>query len=104
MLSKEEIEKARRYFEDEIHYEKTTYNCVNHYRQTIIDNHIILYKYIEQLETREQKLIEKLEERRKANQEEYDETLYNAHIEETNELKGKLLEDNYILKILKGEN
>ena len=46
MLSKEEIEKAKRYFEDELHYEKTTYNCVNHYRQTIIDNHIVLYKYI----------------------------------------------------------
>ena len=61
MLSKKEIEKAKRYFEDELHYEKTTYNCVNHYRQTIIDNHIVLYKYIQQLESDKQKLIEILE-------------------------------------------
>lgn len=66
MLSKEEIKKAKRYFEDELHYEKTTYNCVNHYRQTIIDNHIVLYKYINQLESDKQKLIELLE---KANEE-----------------------------------
>lgn len=59
-MNKEEIEKAKRYFEDELHYEKTTYNCVNHYRQTIIDNHIVLYKYIQQLESDKQKLIEKL--------------------------------------------
>ena len=62
-----------------------------------------MLKHTEQLESDKQKLIEWLEERRKANQEDYDETLYNAHIEETNELKGKILEDNYILKILKGE-
>lgn len=75
MLSEEEIEKAKRYFEDELHSEKITYNCVNHYRQTIIDNHIVLYKYIKQLESdnyeanniineyieERQKLIEKLE-------------------------------------------
>ena len=61
MLSKEEIEKAKRYFEDELHCEKRTYNCVNHYRQIIIDNHIVLYKYIQQLESNKQKLIEKLE-------------------------------------------
>lgn len=62
MINKEEIEKAKRCFEDELHFEKITYNCVNHYRQIIIDNHIVLYKYIQQLESREQKLIEKLEE------------------------------------------
>lgn len=62
MLNKEEIEKAKRYFEDELNSEKITYNCVNHYRQIIIDNHIVLYKYIQQLELKNQKLIEKLEE------------------------------------------
>ena len=62
MLSEEEIEKEKRYFEDELHCEKRTYNCVNHYRQIIIDNHIVLYKYIKQLESDKQKLIEKIEE------------------------------------------
>ena len=100
MLSKEEIEKAKRYFEDEIHCEKTTYNCVNHYRQTIIDNHIILYKYIKQLETREQKLIEKLEE----DIEEYRKCMDKTDIKLNKIHYMKRIEyAKEILKILKGE-
>lgn len=94
MLSKEEIEKAKRYFEDELHYEKITYNCVNHYRQRIIDNHIVLYKYIQQLESDKQKLIEKLEKVKQKD-------------EEWNALNGELAVWTFaqeILSILKGEN
>lgn len=110
MLSKEEIEKAKRYFEDEIHYEKTTYNCVNHYRQTIIDNHIILYKYIKQLETREQKLIEVLEERITTKNitgemTKTEKILYGDIIQNVKEQIVKIVNEyrKEILKILKGE-
>ena len=93
MLSKEEIEKAKRYFEDELHSEKITYNYVNHYRQIIIDNHIVLYKYIQQLESDKQKLIEKLEEA-------IDFTKTSKDL--TSKAKIEVLEN--VLKILKGEN
>ena len=93
MLSKEEIEKAKRYFEDELHSEKMTYNCVNHYRQIIIDNHIVLYKYIKQLESDKQKLIEKLEKT-------IDFTKTSKDL--TSKAKIEVLEN--VLKILKGEN
>lgn len=90
MLSKEEIEKAKRYFEDELHYEKTTYNCVNHYRQRIIDNHIVLYKYIQQLESDKQKLIEKLEEDKETlKKENADGTLQDYVIRLLENLKGE---------------
>ena len=102
MLSKEEIEKAKRYFEDELHSEKMTYNCVNHYRQIIIDNHIVLYKYIKQLESDKQKLIEKLEE---------DKRIFGNYEERKQMAKDKLYENDgkwfycqEILSILKGEN
>ena len=101
MLSKEEIEKAKRYFEDEIHYEKTTYNCVNHYRQTIIDNHIILYKYIEQLESDKQKLIEKLEEEIKEEREIMKPLEHKSMAFHYANGRETLAQD--ILKILKGE-
>lgn len=94
MLSKEEIEKAKRYFEDELHSEKITYNCVNHYRQIIIDNHIVLYKYIKQLESDKQMLIEKLEKVKQKD-------------EEWNALNGELAVWTFaqeILSILKGES
>lgn len=110
MLSKEEIEKAKRYFEDEIHYEKTTYNCVNHYRQTIIDNHIILYKYIEQLESDKQKLIEVLEERITTKNitgemTKTEKILYGDIIQNVKEQIVKIVNEyrKEILKILKGE-
>ena len=113
MLSKEEIEKAKRYFEDEIHYEKTTYNCVNHYRQTIIDNHIILYKYIKQLESDKQKLIEELEEEVTTNDIDIEVTdgnvnkwLYKSTIKTIKEKSASLINQyrKEILKIAKGEN
>lgn len=93
MLSKKEIEKAKRYFEDELHYEKTTYNCVNHYRQTIIDNHIVLYKYIQQLESDKQKLIEKLEKIK-----------YDLEFDRRQNNYSYLYDIKEILSILKGEN
>ena len=100
MLSKEEIEKAKRYFEDELHYEKITYNCVNHYRQRIIDNHIVLYKYIQHLESDKQKLIEKLEERIKEYKEKSGGNTY--HIQSM--INAEIRELEWILSILKGEN
>ena len=93
MLSKKEIETAKRYFEDELHYEKTTYNCVNHYRQTIIDNHIVLYKYIQQLESDKQKLIEKLEKIK-----------YDLEFDRRQNNYSYLYDIKEILSILKGEN
>ena len=104
MLSKKEIEKAKRYFEDELHYEKTTYNCVNHYRQTIIDNHIVLYKYINQLESDKQKLIEKLEKKIRY-YEENDEILAtsNDNYSDGTVIKKFIDEFREILSILKGE-
>ena len=108
MLSKEEIEKAKRYFEDELHSEKITYNCVNNYRQTIIDNHIVLYKYIQQLESDKQKLIEKLEEESK--QLEHDiltmsiDTGNNYSLKSICEAKGMKQQNDRILSILKGES
>lgn len=77
---------------------KTTYNCVNHYRQTIIDNHIVLYKYINQLESDKQKLIEKLV---KDKVELTEELKYNATKRESR-IQLKLV-DKY-LEIVKGEN
>ena len=115
MLSKEEIETAKRYFEDELHSEKITYNCVNHYRQIIIDNHIVLYKYIEQLELDKQKLIDILE---KENEEDTDtvkyyekqrritdsnfyKRCYQAQIHKANAMREVR---KHVLEILKGEN
>ena len=103
MLSKEEIEKAKRYFEDELHSEKITYNCVNHYRQIIIDNHIVLYKYIQQLESDKQKLIEKLE---KDIENDYyiEEIIGNGYISTGSKKYQVKKYAQEILSIVKGEN
>ena len=60
-------------------------------------------KQIEQLESDKQKLIEKLEERRKLNNDTYGQAIDNCHIEDMYEYSGMVREDDYLLKILRGE-
>lgn len=63
MSSKEEIEKEKQSFKEEIDNEIKVYSLVNDYTQNKTDNHRIIFQYIDELETKEQKLIEKLEDK-----------------------------------------
>lgn len=57
----------------------------------------------EELEAKEQKLIEKLEERKKKNNNRYGQSIDDDEFPEMYEYSGQVQEDDYILKILKGE-
>ena len=61
-------------------------------------------KQIEQLESDKQKLIEKLEKRRKQNNDRYGIAIDNDEFPEMYEYSGQVEEDDHILKILKGEH
>ncbi len=92
MLSKEEIEKIKRGLTEELGRTITANECglsTNDFLESIEILESAL-KYIEKLETREQKLIEKLEEYKKALKQDG--------------IYGYDIEINEILKILKGEN
>ena len=92
MLSKEEIEKIKRGLTEELGRTITANECglsTNDFLESIEILESAL-KYIEKLETREQKLIEKLEEYKKALKQDG--------------INGYDIEINEILKILKGEN
>lgn len=115
MLSKEEIEKAKEYFEYQIELahkeiekhkndEFKGYGTLEDIAKLKYCNFKIISNYIEQLETREQKLIEKSEEDIKKNNEfEFMplqiEKAYNNYYK-----LGKIDEAQELLKILKGEN
>lgn len=86
MLSKEEIERKLEQTEDD----ETTIN--------------LLYLKIDLLESDKQKLIEKLEKRRKQNNNRYGQAIDNDEFPEMYEYDGQVQEDDYILSILKGEN
>lgn len=93
MLSKEEIEKAKQSFKEETDNEIKVYSLVNDYTQSKTDNHKIILEYIEELETKEQKLIEKLEEAI---------DFAKTGTDLISKAKVECLEN--VLKILKGEN
>lgn len=118
MLSKEEIENMKRYFneciiKDTVYEEDLTLNFIE-----------VAKKYIEELETREQKLIEKLEDRIKSVEKCYQDLIKSYYDEKLNIIntssmskkekaefinkKNCLLVQKHcyeeILEILKGEN
>lgn len=97
MLSKEEIEFNL----------KVTSNVMLNFEDELCDKMQERIKeikeYINQLETDKQKLIEKLKERRKQNNNRYGQAIDNDDFEEMYEYSGQVHEDDYILKILKGE-
>lgn len=115
MSSKKEIEKAKEYFEYQIELahkeiekhkndEFKGYGTLEDIAKLKYCNFKIISNYIEQLETDKQKLIEKLEERRKQNNNRYGQAIDNEYFEEMYEYSGQVHEDDYILEILKGEN
>lgn len=58
---------------------------------------------VEELETKEQNLREKLEERKKQNNNRYGKSIDDDEFPEMYEYSGQVQEDDYILEILKGE-
>lgn len=116
MLSKEEIENyelfKNRYLQQPISLltKENLDKLAEHCKKTVqfekgIEHSIILellYRY-DQLESNHQKLIEKLEERRKKNNNRYGQAIDDDEFPEMYEYRGVVTEDDYILKILKGE-
>lgn len=91
MLSKEEISKLK-------------INVSNQCDDETIRLVAEMLKHTEQLESDKQKLIEKLEKRKKQNNNRYGESIDNDEFPEMYEYSGQVKEDEYILSILKGEN
>lgn len=61
-------------------------------------------EYINQLESDKQKLIEKLEKRRKRNNDKYGRAIDTDEFPEMYEYSGQVEEDDYLLSIVKGGN
>lgn len=107
MLSKEEIEKAKKVLYPLSIGDFITWFTTDRCIEVEIATKTIL-KYIEQLESDRQKLIEKLEERKKQNDNKYGQAIDNNKLPEMYEMyeiyeiHGRMKEDNYILSILKG--
>ena len=93
MLNKEEIE----YIEE---LEKAIEDDKSFYWQ---EDMYELIEIIKKQNGREKKLIEKLEERRKLNNDIYGQAIDNCHIEDMYEYSGMVREDDYLLEIAKGE-
>ena len=95
MISKEEIEKL-------LSCNDCDFNECRQCEISYTDKKNII-EYIEQLETDKQKLIDKLEKRREKNNGRYGMAIDNDEFPEMYEYSGQVKEDEYILKILKGE-
>lgn len=99
MLSKEEIEKAK---ENITKYLNDIWFGTLYSQEENDRDEKILLEYIDQLESDKQKLIEKLEKRRKQNNNKYDRAIDNDEFPEMYEYSGQVEEDDYLLSIVKG--
>lgn len=99
MLSKEEIEKAK---ENITKYLNDIWFGTLYSQEENDRDEKILLEYIDQLESDKQKLIEKLEKRRKQNNNKYGRAIDNDEFPEMYEYSGQVEEDDYLLSIVKG--
>ena len=99
MLSKEEIEKAK---ENITKYLNDIWFGTLYSQEENDRDEKILLEYIDQLESDKQKLIEKLEKRRKQNNNKYGRAKDNDEFPEMYEYSGQVEEDDYLLSIVKG--
>lgn len=102
MISKEEMKEALRVGDDRtvIEYIEQLENKVRVKDEALKE----FGQAVKDMCSDKQKLIDKLEERRKQNNDRYGTTIDNDEFPEIYEYSGKIEEDDYILKILKGEN
>lgn len=101
MISKEEMKEALRVGDDRavIEYIEQLEKSDTSKEQSSMN----YYNEVKALKEDKQKLIDKLEKRRKQNNDRYGMAIDNDELPEMYEYSGQVKEDEYILKILKGE-